>query len=1101
MRQGESPMNINADKLSELLKGEWIVQPPKDWYFETLTISKAQCKLEKGKANLFIAIDEETWHKGSGNIGIYAGWKDTHHTVQQFSDGLAGIIVQRPIKNIDPSIPQLLVENSYEAMKKIGVYVREETKGKVIAITGTAGKSSTKNMLELVLKDEGSVVATRGNHNTRTGVSLTLACAITQPDYLILEMAISALWMPTGGMSTIAKPHLSIITSIGGGQKKTPLETAYLKAKVCEGIMPGGFALLNKEMLHFEEVKKTVENYGAKVFTYSHLQEADIYLIHSVAREETTEIKVNVFGEIVNESIPLLGEGMISNTLAVLGASSLLELNAQKVSKRLKQYKQNESILQFESINHYKGGSYTLIDDAWNATELSMLEAIEILKQQKQFHKGKSIAVLGRIENLGEDAKRQHQRMIEPLINSNIDLVFAHGPEMKYVLDELPFDLIGGYFENAQTCAKAVTQFIEPGDLVLLKGSPRASDFKHMKKELKKHAAKKPVMKYKSLGNYLATDHASLSIPLLDDDISTYIGNQQVIQKQGIGNVLLLCLTLDQLFTEKVKLNDNVVISRQAALESKNRRGIPLTEGESVKLGALLEAFIVHDSPNAMLALAAHLFGNSNLALKEIQALANRLSINLEAVKNVTGRRISNLTQITTLEDLIKAAKHLFNRLPYELTHLNKTTTLFKEKELKSFSHLIDTQKVSHALMYGENQSIGISLINLKGVKFINIVLGARDAFHRDYLVTQSLYGDVNEASVSIAKQTDKAPYKVNILADTYFGEFYTDIRKRRNIEDSLTKYDYNYSFAGVRSILNEGDYNIANFEAALTEEKVSRLKPIKPFVLYAHPELTIKALKKEKIDAVTLGNNHLMDFESEGLSNTVNQFKQAEINTFGAGETAEEAEKPLIHMINGKRIVYFSAYWYRNTMHRKFDFYANAVDPGVACLSGGLVEQIKQEKKNYPHGKVVVIAHWGVDFQVVHPLQRRYAHVLVNAGADLILGHGAHMMQEIEKINHTWVVYSLGNGIFNSNGEYGRRHAPPYSFIAQLLIEKSQSKLKLYPIYSDNLATFWQPRPVNQRQFNHLLDIQKSHGLDIDTSFDINISKDKLGFLIEMDL
>lgn len=761
---------------------------------------------------------------------------------------------------------------------------------------------------------------------------------------------------------------------------------------------------------------------------------------------------------------------------------------------------------QFEQIDHYKGGTYTLIDDAWNATELGMLEAIEILKQQKQFYKGKSIAVLGRIENLGDDAKRQHKRMVEPLIDSNIDLVFAHGPEMKYVLDDLPFDLIGGYYEDADACARAVANFVEPDDLVLLKGSPRASDFKHMKKELKKHSKSKQSIAYKSLGNHLAPKHAAMTISLTDEKVLSMIGEKDVVQKQGLGNVLLLSLILDNLFLKKIHLTDLVTISRQAGSERKSARVIPLKEGEKVALNNLLEAFIIHDSPNAMLAIAAHLYGNSNHALKAIQDLAKQLSINLESVKNITGRGMTNKTQTTNLDDLFKATKYLFNRLPHELALLNHTSTVFKGRESMSYSHLIDTQKVTHGFFYGENRSIGMSLTKINDNQVMSIVIGARDAFHRDYLLTESIHrADSKNEEESFNKPkdvTNKADvFKVNVLADTYFGEFYTDIRKRRGREDSLTKFDYNYSFDGIRDILQNGDFNIANFEACLTEEKASRLKSIKPFVLYADPNLTVNALKAEDIDAVTLGNNHLMDFEEAGLKETVNKFSEAKIDTFGAGINSKEAEKPYVQVINGKRIVYFSAYWYRHPMHRKFNFYATAKDPGVASLSGELIEQIKHEKRHHPESKVVVFAHWGVDFKVVNRLQRRYAHVLVDAGADLILGHGAHMMQEIEKVKDAWVVYSLGNGIFNSNGEYSIRHVPPYSFIAQLQIANEQNKLKLYPIYSDNLATFWQPIPVTKRQFDHLINIQKSYGLNIDTKKGVKIDKDKLGFFIEINM
>lgn len=316
-------------------------------------MSKQQCKLENGKANLFIAIEEETWHKNSGDRGMYSGWKDTHDIIHEFADDLSGIIVQRPIENFD-DIPQLLVDNTYEAIKELALFVRERFMGHVIAITGTVGKSSIKNMLDHVLSDTGRVLATRGNHNTRTGVPLTIASSVTNPDYLILETATSALWMKSGGISKVAKPGISIITSIGAGKQKTSLETAKFKAKICEGIVPGGFALLNKEMLHFEEVKNKVEEYGARVITYGFTKDTDIYLIEAASNEGNTYAKINIWEDEIENNVPLLGGGMVLNILAVLGTIWLLGLDVEETSKKLKKFKVSKSVLKLEKIGRSK---------------------------------------------------------------------------------------------------------------------------------------------------------------------------------------------------------------------------------------------------------------------------------------------------------------------------------------------------------------------------------------------------------------------------------------------------------------------------------------------------------------------------------------------------------------------------------------------------------------------------------------------------------------------------------------------------------------------------------------------------------------------------
>ena len=181
--------------------------------------------------------------------------------------------------------------------------------------------------------------------------------------------------------------------------------------------------------------------------------------------------------------------------------------------------------------------------------------------------------------------------------------------------------------------------------------------------------------------------------------------------------------------------------------------------------------------------------------------------------------------------------------------------------------------------------------------------------------------------------------------------------------------------------------------------------------------------------------------------------------------------------------------------MYKEFDFYAIGNKPGVASLSGDIMNKIREEKQQHPNGKVLVIAHWGVDFLDVNPMQRIYAQALVEAGADLIIGHGAHMAQEVAEIDGKKIVYSIGNGVFNSNGEYNRRHVAPYSMIAQLVFD-DEIELRLYPFYSNNLKTFWQPRFLTEDEFDHCTTILKSYGsipLDVETEDELSYYRLKL--------
>lgn len=1088
--------------LKEVLGGYWYNPPAEDWYAETVTMSRQQCEVEAGKNVLFVAIDSDTWHKGSGNRGIYAGWTDTHTTVKNFEHLISGIIVQKPIEELDPSIPQLVVENSYEAILMLSKVARAQFQGKVIGITGTAGKSTTKEVLKQLLASTTDITATRGNHNKRTGVPLTVASAIHNPKYLILETAMSALWMRKGGIMKDIQPHIAIITSIDGGQQKTPIETARIKAKICEGMQPGGIVILNKEMNEFQTVLSEVQKYGNfRIITYGTTSDCDSIIMEIQEKKAQTVVKARVLGEEIEYTVPLLGEGMIFNTLGALTIVKLLEKDIQDMTKVLKEIQSNDSVMRFEEFSLSDNGSCTMLDDSWNATGVAMIQAIETFDRQSRFFSGKKVAILGRIENLGEDARRQHEMLVEPILQSSIDIVFAHGPEMKYVLEKLPSEKIGGYFENATELAKSVANLVSTDDFILLKGSPRSSDFKWVKREFEKalrEKKSKSIVKQTNPFNF-----GAMTVDAQTGDLLAEVGNVDVVQNQGVANILTIAYCLDLIFKGELDIKEKVMPTEQSIRENKSLRSIKLSKDRGISIGELLSAAIVTNSPNAIILLSRRLFGDSKTAIESLQRIGTAFDIQTDSVLNLTGRKMIKQQQKINLMDLYNVSLYLFAKLPKQLDWLQKTQFIYNEKEYSTMSNLFNKGYASHALFYGNQDSIGLVLTKVQGQILVTVVLGANDAYHRDSLIVKSIEtalkseNSKQESSIIESESKDDI-YKLNVLGDTYFGEFYTGRRIKRKRTDALMKYGRAYSFNGIREFLSEGDYTIANFEAAITPVKESPLQASKPFVLHADVEETVPALKAEGIDAVTLGNNHLMDYVDMGLQTTLEQFKEHEIHTLGAGMNQSDAEKPLIKIINGKRYVFYSAYWYRNPMYRTYDFYALGEDPGVASLSGNLLENIRKEKEQYPDSYITVFAHWGVDFKPVNPKQRKDAYAIMDAGADLILGHGAHMMQEIEQHDGKYIVYSIGNGVFNSDGEYNRRFVAPYSFIAQLRIGKEKLKMRLYPIYSDNLATFWQPCFLNESQFKHMNWMLQSYG----SSKDMSQQQDKQGrYYLEMSL
>jgi hypothetical protein len=488
-----------------------------------------------------------------------------------------------------------------------------------------------------------------------------------------------------------------------------------------------------------------------------------------------------------------------------------------------------------------------------------------------------------------------------------------------------------------------------------------------------------------------------------------------------------------------------------------------------------------------------------------MRSLAAKLGLSQTTLQSITEQNQHG--QQTTLSDIISVSRALFgNHLKYRRWFSQSVSTVNGTVRF-SESNLISSGAVSHGFFCGSDVQHGIALTTIAGREIVLCVVNAYDAFHRDYLF-HSLVASAQRtlgfgqqlpdpfAQRSVSLESRSGQNRINIIGDTYFGEYYTRIRQRKGIQDSLTRHGYDYSFQSLAPLIASGDYSIANFEAVLTQKPLPSFITTKPYILAGDPHQSTAALQRQGFQAVSLGNNHAFDYGTPGLVDTLEAFGLADIGTFGAGRHALEAEAPLEINCGDRKVIFFTGYQYRKYMEEDFAFYAMAQRPGVACLSGGLMQRLREARVQDPKALLVVLPHWGFDFEWRSKLQRRYAEQFVAAGADLVIGHGAHMMQEIEQISGRWVVYGIGNGVFNSNGEYDKRRLAPISLFAQIVVSPSRAEVRLYPIYCDNLKTDWRPRPVTEVEFAQVVDILRQKGVRIGGTAqnDISIHSDTYG-------
>jgi poly-gamma-glutamate capsule biosynthesis protein CapA/YwtB (metallophosphatase superfamily) len=340
---------------------------------------------------------------------------------------------------------------------------------------------------------------------------------------------------------------------------------------------------------------------------------------------------------------------------------------------------------------------------------------------------------------------------------------------------------------------------------------------------------------------------------------------------------------------------------------------------------------------------------------------------------------------------------------------------------------------------------------------------------------------------------------RIIIGGDTYFGEFYQSRREQAGKTNYLRSRGYTYFLEQLLPFLKSADCVVVNLECALTKQRRSELEGKKSWILAGDPTRTIAALREANVSAAMLGNNHAKDYGSSALLETIEHLEVGGVTPIGAGMNCAEAQKPLTYQCdlgNGTfKLAIISAYRV-NQLHQDLGFYAKMDRSGVNGLdTRALGEQISELKRS---GYFVVISpHWGQNYFLRNYSQATLATRLILGGADLIAGHGPHMLNEFCQEQGVWVVYSLGNLVFNSEGEYAARQVLPYSLIMELVAESHgqgyEMTMNLYPTVSCNQMTEFQPRFVRESEFDQVTAALR--GLHYDPRvFDESVQRRRLG-------
>lgn len=415
-----------------------------------------------------ISIDTRSLEPGDLFVAL-AGARDGHDFVAQArARGASGVLCSRPVEG-----PAVRVDDdTLLALERLGVAARRRASAaRRGAVTGSVGKTSVTQAVRAGLELAGPAHGSVKSYNNHIGVPLTLARMPAQTQRAVFEIGMNHAGEITP-LSRMVEPHCVAITTVGPVHVENFADgeagVARAKSEIFAGVAEGGLAILNADNVWFEFLKDGARQAGLRVATFGAAAFADARLVSYEPTPAGCLIRASLHGAATE--IPMLQTGAHwgPNALAVLLMLEALEVSRSTGLAALAAFEPLAG-RGAEATVALGAGAFTLIDESYNANPLSMRAAFASLGARPA--SGRRIAVLTDMLELGEEAGRFHRDLAEPIEAASLDLVFCAGPLMKSLWDALPSTRRGGYADTAAELAALVVRAVEPGDVVMVKGS------------------------------------------------------------------------------------------------------------------------------------------------------------------------------------------------------------------------------------------------------------------------------------------------------------------------------------------------------------------------------------------------------------------------------------------------------------------------------------------------------------------------------------------------------------------------------------------------------------------------------------------------------
>lgn len=419
-----------------------------------------------------VSIDSRTVAKGDLFVALKGPSFDGHDYVADAlaKGAAAAVVARRPAGCDDAAL--LIVENTDDALSHLARAARRRTRAKIAAITGSVGKTGTKEALATALAGQGKTAHSPGNLNNQWGLPLSLARLPADAAYGVFELGMNHAG-EIAQLTRLAQPDVAIITTIAPVHLEyfnSTFEIAEAKAEIFEG-MSGGTAILNRDNAYFPLLAGHAAGRGiGRVCGFGAHPDANARLESCEVDSDGTSIDAKLDGKSLRYRLGLPGRQWALSSLAVLSATAALGADVETAMEALTRMEGLDGRGRRHKVS-LPAGTITLIDESYNASPVSMRAAIDVLAATKPGADGRRIAVLGDMLELGPSSAAMHAALADALTENGIDLVFLVGKQMAELECELPRAMRGGRSATADEAVAPIIAQLRDGDVVTVKAS------------------------------------------------------------------------------------------------------------------------------------------------------------------------------------------------------------------------------------------------------------------------------------------------------------------------------------------------------------------------------------------------------------------------------------------------------------------------------------------------------------------------------------------------------------------------------------------------------------------------------------------------------